>query len=333
MLLSVMDGAELDMNKTLLSAAAAPPPPSSSSSLTSTSDDFEKDLQLAAELGRCLLERNQELQNYISVLQKQIDEEQADIKLLHVKLESTREQLETKCKQTEILDANNFDLERELAEQRRENERQQQRIKELTDLYEKTRKQCYDIEQEFERFRLRQFSTQFFPKLSKISAPSTTSNIQQRMTRHQRSHSFDGNCHIVVPSPSICSHSFDLSSNFKTYLIEFKSRLHALTLDCSMLNEKLQQSEEEKSLLIDRLTQVERIHRDECDSFQNELNSYRKLIENRSSTFYSPIEHDLSLYDEVLLESQPTSQYQTTNYKDLFARVYQKLNINSSRTA
>jgi hypothetical protein len=40
------------------------------------------DLQLAAELGRCLLERNQELQNYISVLQKQIDEEQADIKVL-----------------------------------------------------------------------------------------------------------------------------------------------------------------------------------------------------------------------------------------------------------
>lgn len=39
------------------------------------------DLQLAAELGRCLLERNQELQSYISVLQKQIDEEQADIKV------------------------------------------------------------------------------------------------------------------------------------------------------------------------------------------------------------------------------------------------------------
>ncbi len=41
------------------------------------------DLQLAAELGRCLLERNQELQNYVGVLQKQIDDEQCDIKVKH----------------------------------------------------------------------------------------------------------------------------------------------------------------------------------------------------------------------------------------------------------
>lgn len=100
-----------------------------------------------------------------------------------------------------------------------------------------------------------------------------------------------------------------------------------------MLNEKLQQTEDEKSALVDRLTHIERIHRDECDSYQNELNSYRKLVEksvqNHPSTFYSPAEHDLSLYDEVLLESQPNTTYQTTNYKDLFARVYQKLKINS----
>ena len=39
------------------------------------------DLQLAAELGRCLLERNQELQAYIGVLQKQLDDEQSDVKV------------------------------------------------------------------------------------------------------------------------------------------------------------------------------------------------------------------------------------------------------------
>jgi hypothetical protein len=36
---------------------------------------------LAAELGRCLLERNHELQNYIGVLQKQIDDKQCDMKV------------------------------------------------------------------------------------------------------------------------------------------------------------------------------------------------------------------------------------------------------------
>jgi hypothetical protein len=53
-------------------------------------------------------------------------------------LESTREQLENKCKQTEVLDATNFDLERELAEQRRENERHHQRLKEYVNISEVT---------------------------------------------------------------------------------------------------------------------------------------------------------------------------------------------------
>jgi hypothetical protein len=97
MLLSIMDGAELDLNNTMLSSSAK----TTTLSSISTSDDYEKgtyfslyqnlllliikqnslDLQLAAELGRCLLERNQELQAYIGVLQKQIDDEQCDIKV------------------------------------------------------------------------------------------------------------------------------------------------------------------------------------------------------------------------------------------------------------
>lgn len=103
MLLSIMDGAELDLNSTLISSSSKTPTttttnPTTITSSISTTDDYEKglllffekylnifflfkDLQLAAELGRCLLERNQELQNYIGVLQKQIDDEQCDIKV------------------------------------------------------------------------------------------------------------------------------------------------------------------------------------------------------------------------------------------------------------
>jgi hypothetical protein len=101
MLLSVMDGAELDLNNTLLSSSSKSTTETTSS--ISTSDDYDQgfffqkkqnyisfniyiylDLQLAAELGRCLLERNQELQNYIGVLQKQIDDDQCDIKVRRV---------------------------------------------------------------------------------------------------------------------------------------------------------------------------------------------------------------------------------------------------------
>ncbi len=91
MLLSIMDSADIEINNTLLS--------SSSAISISNSDDYENglrwidlsfflyfflffvDLRLAAELGRCLLERNQELQNYINVLHKQIDDKQCDMKV------------------------------------------------------------------------------------------------------------------------------------------------------------------------------------------------------------------------------------------------------------
>ncbi len=68
-----MDSAELDMNNTLLNSSSLP--------TTSNPDDYEKDLRLAAELGRCLLERNNELQNYINILQKQLDDKQCDMKV------------------------------------------------------------------------------------------------------------------------------------------------------------------------------------------------------------------------------------------------------------
>ena len=48
--------------------------------------------------------------------------------LLHAKFVSTREQLDVKCKQTEVLDAANFDLEQEVTLQRRENEKSRQHI-------------------------------------------------------------------------------------------------------------------------------------------------------------------------------------------------------------
>ena len=97
-----MDGAELDLNNTSLSSSPKTTSTAAAAATTATTisatDDYDKglpyfltnrlfyfqiclDLQLAAELGRCLLERNQELQTYIGVLQKQIDDEQCDIKV------------------------------------------------------------------------------------------------------------------------------------------------------------------------------------------------------------------------------------------------------------
>jgi predicted nucleic acid-binding Zn-ribbon protein len=129
---------------------------------------------------------------------------------------------------------------------------------------------------------------------------------------------------------------FDISSAsiFQSHLSELKSRIHSLTIECTTLNDQLHRSEEEKHYLIDRITQLERQRRDDNDSLENELNHYRKLVEKYTndhtkpilSNIYSPPEHDLSLYDEVLLENkQNKASYEPTNYKELFARVYEKL--------
>ncbi len=247
---------------------------------------------------------------------------------------STREQLDAKCKQTEILDANNFDLEQELAIQRRENEKNRQHIKELFDLCEKTRKQCHDIQSEYETFRAKQFSSYFIPKQTNSSYQPPVS------TKRQRSNSFS-----IKTSPDsssfISSNLFDVSSVsiFQSHLSELKSRIHSLTNECTILNDQLHQSEQDKRYLIDFITQLERQRRDDNDSLQNELNHYRKLLEKYTndntksilSNIYSPPEHDLSLYDEVLLENKQqlkSSLYEPTNYKDLFARVYEKLKTN-----
>ena len=132
-----------------------------------------------------------------------------------------------------------------------------------------------------------------------------------------------------------------MTSIFKTHLTELKSRIHRLTHECSKLNEKLDKNESEKRYLIDRITSLERQRRDENDSLENELNHCKKLLEKYTnentnrilSNIYSAPEHDMSLYDEVLLQNKQSiikSAYEPTNYKDLFACVYEKLKISSN---
>jgi len=210
----------------------------------------------------------------------------------------------------------------------------------LSDVCEKTRKQCLDIEHEYETFRLKQFANHFFPK--QINSPMTKTNISTPKSRKiRRSRSFNLNLTLNSSSDTlISSNLFDISSAsvFKTHLTELKSRVHSLTSDCSILNEKLHRSEQEKRYLIDRITLLERQHRDDNDSLQNELNHCKKLLEKYDnensrdilSNIYSPPEHEISLYDEVLLENKQSfnkPSYEPTNYKDLFARVYDKLKI------
>jgi len=207
----------------------------------------------------------------------------------------------------------------------------------LFDLCEITRKQCQDIKHEYETFRTKQFSSYFIPKQinSTCQTPICSTPVSPK---RQRSNSYS--LKSIFDSPLVVSPNlFNVSSVsiFQSHLSELKSHIHSLTNECTTLNDQLHQSEQDKHYLIDRITQLERQHRDDNDSLQNELNYYRKLVEKYSnnntksllSNIYSPPEHDLSLYDEVYLENTQlkSTHYEPTNYKDLFARVYEKLKI------
>lgn len=205
----------------------------------------------------------------------------------------------------------------------------------LTDSCDKTRKQYQDIQYEYETFRTKQLSSYFQPKQTNPSYQSPIFSTPLS-TKRQRSNSFSNKS--IPDSPLFTSNLFDNSSTsiFQSHLTELKSRIHDLTLECTTLNEQIHRSEQDKHYFLDRIAKLERQRRDENDSLQNEVNHYRKLSEKYTndntksilSTIYSPPEHDLSLYDEVLLDDKLQTisySYEPTNYKDLFARVYEKL--------
>lgn len=186
----------------------------------------------------------------------------------------------------------------------------------LFDLCDKTRQQCYDLEQEYKTFRAKQFSSNL------SSTPLINSS-------RQRSHSFHLKIPAVVPLVSSLPTDLNLSSSiYKSHLQEFKSRIHSLEGECLKLSDQLNRSEEEKNILIERLNQLERQHRDEIDSLQNELNHCRKLLEKNSSQLSSTNYHQhLSLFDEVNFDTNNHSSiiYQRTDYHALFAPLYEKL--------
>jgi predicted nucleic acid-binding Zn-ribbon protein len=206
----------------------------------------------------------------------------------------------------------------------------------LFELCETTRRQCQDIEQEYERFRSKEISTHFH---SNISMPV----LKQR----QRAHSFN-----LKTVPNSLSTSFVPTSNlfdrpsasvYKSHLRELKSRIQSLTSECITLNEQFSRSEHEKHVLLERITQLERKYRDDYDSLQNELNHCRKLLDkyiqqSRTASHLltddcSMPQYNLSLFDEVKLESKPSTLiYEPTNFRALFAPLYEKLKMHTVST-
>ncbi|XP_078690999.1 cerebellar degeneration-related protein 2-like isoform X1 [Branchiostoma floridae x Branchiostoma belcheri] len=94
-------------------------------------DWYQNDLQLAAELGKTLLERNKELEGALRQAQQITEDQALEIEYLARQLEELRELSESRARLAEQLDGNCQELERTNQRAEREKEALQQRIDKL----------------------------------------------------------------------------------------------------------------------------------------------------------------------------------------------------------
>ncbi|CAF1177815.1 unnamed protein product [Didymodactylos carnosus] len=337
MLFTLMDSAELKQDDLKLKI------------MNDNCDESEKGihLQLAAELGRCLLERNQELQNCIKILQQQIEDKDCEIKLLDKQLESTREQLQIKYQYAEHLDQQNFEFEKQLMIEQRESEQNRQKIKQLTDLCEKTRKQYMDIEQDYECFRRQQLANNFNKQYKSSLSSSLNISKSNGVKRYSSVDTFFNNNKFSIKrindysftthlpfssndSSSIrCRWCLTLDSAIKNRFSEFKNKLTLLTNENNELNEKVCLYEYNNHILLERLKTVNitRQLKDENDQLQQELIECRKLLRMKDSS--SSQSADENNDDKSFIEeySAPTIYNNNNNNVSLYDEVTGQFNI------
>ncbi|XP_070495800.1 cerebellar degeneration-related protein 2-like isoform X3 [Chironomus tepperi] len=111
------------------------------------------DLQLAAELGKTLLERNKELENLLRAHQRKCEDQKQEIEFLTKQNLALKEVNDTRMQIYESLDISIHDLEREKHQLIIENSFNKKHIKELNETLEKLEQRCEDATKQFEDVR------------------------------------------------------------------------------------------------------------------------------------------------------------------------------------
>ncbi|XP_076334868.1 cerebellar degeneration-related protein 2-like isoform X2 [Tachypleus tridentatus] len=107
----------------------------------------EDDLQLAAELGKTLLDRNQELENSLRHQNLIIEEQSREIELLTKQVGALREVNDSRLKIYEQLESSITDLERTNQRLRKESLEDKKRIKSLSNNVEALEMKCEELQQ------------------------------------------------------------------------------------------------------------------------------------------------------------------------------------------
>lgn len=121
--------------------------PSTSSTADGTQDWYETDLQLAAELGKTLLERNQELEETVRQQQLLIEEQEQELQHLSRQAASLREVNESRLKIYEQLEQNVAELEKSNQRLQQESRADKKRIRSLSTSVDVLEKKCEELQE------------------------------------------------------------------------------------------------------------------------------------------------------------------------------------------
>lgn len=128
--------------------------PSTSSTADETQDWYETDLQLAAELGKTLLERNQELEETVRQQQLLIEEQEQELQHLSRQAASLREVNESRLKIYEQLEQNVAELEKSNQRLQQESRADKKRIRSLSTSVDVLEKKCEELQELADHLRL-----------------------------------------------------------------------------------------------------------------------------------------------------------------------------------
>lgn len=126
----------------------------STSSTDAAQEWYETDLQLAAELGKTLLERNQELEETVRQQQLLIEEQEQELQHLSRQAASLREVNESRLKIYEQLEQNVAELEKSNQRLQQESRSDKKRIRSLSTSVDTLEKKCEELQELADHLRL-----------------------------------------------------------------------------------------------------------------------------------------------------------------------------------
>merc|ERR1719189_3169402 len=144
--------------------------------------DYESDLQLAAELGKTLLERNKELENSLKEQQAIIDDQAQEIEYLTKQTSTLREINDSRVKIYEQLEVSIADLESTNKHLVEESKLDKQKIKSLCANINRLDARCEDLQRCLDEARLKAEVTE---RKNKSSHQNFSSNTEKKLSHSE----------------------------------------------------------------------------------------------------------------------------------------------------